>query len=153
MRQIESTERQNRTRASAWVELETKLRSELEDHVVRNEKLAKENTTVDIESKRALRSMKEKEDALAATTSKIEQLEGAMTTLTDQYEDVTTELRGLKDDYEKYKRSRKEDEATIQNNMKEILWDNEVRYRDLAESLEEQLRQRIRRFYKGEYTH
>ena len=75
-----------------------------------------------------------------------------MATLTDQYEDVTAELSGLKDNYAKYKRSRK-DEATIRNNMKEILWDNEVRYRDLAESLEEQLRQRIRRFYKGECTH
>jgi len=141
MRQIESTERQNRSRASAWVELETKLRSELEDHVVRNEKLAKENTTIDIESKRALRSMKEKEDAQAASTGRIEELERSMSSLTDRYDDVTAELNRVKDDYAKYTKSRKEDESTIRNNMKEILRDNEVRYRKQAESLEEQLQE------------
>lgn len=141
MRQIESTERQNRSRASAWVELETKLRSELEDHVVRNEKLAKENYTYDIDSKRLLRSMGEKDDALVVSASRIEELEDSLTSLTDKYEDVTAELTKLTKDYEKLMTLRKKDESTVRNNMKEILRDNEVRYQEQVESLELQLRQ------------
>ena len=44
LRQLESTNKQNRARAAAWAELETQLRSELEENVINNEKLSKERT-------------------------------------------------------------------------------------------------------------
>ena len=46
LRQLESMERQNRTRASGWANLESKLRQELEDTVAESEKLQKERNEI-----------------------------------------------------------------------------------------------------------
>jgi len=141
MRQLESTERQNRTRAAASAELETKLRSELENYVVRNEELSKENNSLSMESRRLMRSSKDKEDELVVTKCKLEEVSQSERSLCKKYEDVNTELQKISEAHSEVTKKMKGDESNNRNKMMKALRDNETRYNDQLESLEVELRQ------------
>ena len=66
LRQLESMERQNRTRAANWAELEGRLRNELEESVIRNESLSKDRSDFKARISRLERLLKESEGELAA---------------------------------------------------------------------------------------
>ena len=55
MRQLESAKKQNRVRTATWSELESRLRSELEEIMIQNEILLKENKSNSINSKKVKR--------------------------------------------------------------------------------------------------
>jgi len=74
MRQLESTERQDRARASAWAELETKLRFDLEENVIQHEKLLKEKNELEAEIKKIGISLHGNESELIISQTRREEL-------------------------------------------------------------------------------
>ncbi|KAL7561059.1 hypothetical protein ACA910_011894 [Epithemia clementina (nom. ined.)] len=64
LRQLESMERQNRTRAAGWATLEAKLRQELEDAVVASEQFQRERNELKSKAQRLERQFKENDAEL-----------------------------------------------------------------------------------------
>ena len=67
MRQLESMERKNRARATAWAEVKTKLRSDLEDNVIQLEKVTKDRNNLISSKKRLQRLLREMEEEIASS--------------------------------------------------------------------------------------
>mmetsp|Transcript_13289 Transcript_13289/g.28840 ORF Transcript_13289/g.28840 Transcript_13289/m.28840 type:complete len:110 (+) Transcript_13289:726-1055(+) len=99
LRQLESTERQSRSRASAWAELETKLRSDLEDHVIQLEKLTKERHDFIASDKRSQRQLKEKEEDIASSHETIDELSATIETLETKVEELDDEGKNIGEEY------------------------------------------------------
>ena len=139
LRQLESTERQNRARASAWAELETKLRSDLEDHVIQLEKLTKERNDLRVSEKRSQRLLKEKQDEIISSQETIEALSGTIESLQAKIEQLESEGKKMREEWVKVERQALEGVAKARNDMMKTVVESEERYRSKIESLEEEL--------------
>lgn len=139
LRQLESTERQNRTRAAGWAELETKLRSDIEEHVIQLEKLTKEKNNLVASDKRSQRLLKEKEEEAASSQEAIE-------TLSSTIEDLETKLEQMEDEGQKVKqelaiaeRKASESATKVRTEMLQTVMDSEQRYEHKIEALGDEL--------------
>lgn len=141
LRQLESTERQNRSRAAAWAELETKLRSETEEHVIEKEKLQKERNDLEADIKKTRRALQGKESELALSQSRVEDLSTTLEELSTRYENVVSELDSLKIECSNLQQYLKDSESKARVEFLGTLRDNEDRFNDNIESLEVELRQ------------
>ncbi|KAL7532098.1 hypothetical protein ACHAXR_006122 [Thalassiosira sp. AJA248-18] len=139
MRQLESTERQNRTRAAAWAELESKLRSDVEDHVIQVEKLTKERNDLVASDKRSHRLMKEKEEEIASSQETIDVLSAAVETLETRVEELEDEEKRIKQELVVAERKASEGASKVRNEMMQTVVDSEERYRSQIEALEDEL--------------
>jgi hypothetical protein len=141
MRQLESTERQSRARASAWAELESKLRSDLEENIVQNETLRKERYEMEANLKQLNRSLQSKESEQSIANSTITELNEALENTSAEYENALVELEKIKDEYSRFQSLAKENESKIRTDMVVSLQESEGRYNDRIESLEIDIRQ------------
>jgi len=141
MRQLESTERQSRARSAAWAELESKLRSDLEENVIQNEQLRKERYDLDAELKQLNRSIQNKEVELTNAQTSITELNESLQNITVEYDNAMAELEKTKSEFSSLQSFTKENESKIRNQLVLNLQDNEERYNDRIESLEIDLRQ------------
>ncbi len=141
MRQLESTERQSRARSAAWAELESKLRSDLEENVIQNENLRKEKYDLDAELKQLNRSIQNKEEELSNAQAQITELNESLQNISVEYDNTTVELEKTKSDFLSLQSFAKENESKIRNQMVANLQESEERYNDRIESLEVDLRQ------------
>lgn len=141
MRQLESAERQNRARASAWAELESKLRVDLEETLVKNETLNKERYDIDAELKRLNKSLKDKEDELSSAQAKILELKEDFHRTSTEYNTLVAELEKTVNDFDVFREQTKENESKLRSEMIMSFRENEERYNDSLESLEVDLRQ------------
>lgn len=139
LRQLESTERQNRARASAWAELETKLRTDLEDHVIQLEKLTKERNDLRASDKRSQRLLKEKDDKIASSQETIEALSATIESLEANVEQLKEEGEKMKEEWVNVERAASEAVAKVRNDMMQTVVDSEERYLSQIESLEDEL--------------
>mmetsp|Transcript_5269 Transcript_5269/g.7702 ORF Transcript_5269/g.7702 Transcript_5269/m.7702 type:complete len:688 (-) Transcript_5269:351-2414(-) len=139
MRQLESTDRQNRARAAAWAELETKLRSDLEEYIVQNEKLLKERTEIRVESKRLQRTSTENEEELVNARSTIATLTMEVQNLETKLDEVERESRKMREDWVEVERQASEGAARVRSEMMRTVVDSEDRYRSQMEVLERDL--------------
>ncbi|EJK68131.1 hypothetical protein THAOC_10720 [Thalassiosira oceanica] len=145
LRQLESTERQNRTRSAAWAELETKLRSELEDNITQVDKLTKERNDLLSSEKRNRRILKEKEEEIASSQETIDALTATIESQESKVDELEEELRKMKDETTRLERRASEGAAKVRSEMMQTVVDSEQRYRSDIESLEEQLEVERRR--------
>lgn len=137
MRQLESTERQNRARASAWAEIENKLRSDLEDNIIKLEKLTKERNELASSDKRSQRFLKEKEEDIASSLMTIDALTAKIITLEKRVEESEVEGKMIKQVLIVAERKASEGASKVRNEMMQTIVDSEERYRSQIDSLEE----------------
>ena len=145
LRQLESTERQNRNRSAAWVELETKLRSELEDNIAQVDKLTKERNDLLSSDKRNRRLLKEKEEEIASSQETIDALTATIESQESKVDELDEELKKMKDETTRLERRASEGAAKVRSEMMQTVVDSEQRYHSEIESLEEQLEVEQRR--------
>mmetsp|Transcript_13287 Transcript_13287/g.28829 ORF Transcript_13287/g.28829 Transcript_13287/m.28829 type:complete len:242 (+) Transcript_13287:726-1451(+) len=139
LRQLESTERQSRSRASAWAELETKLRSDLEDHVIQLEKLTKERHDFIASDKRSQRQLKEKEEDIASSHETIDELSATIETLETKVEELEDEGKNIRQELVVAERKASEGASKVRNEMMQTVVNSEERYQSQIERLEEEL--------------
>jgi len=139
LRQLESTERQNRSRAAAWAELETKLRSDLEEHVIQSEKLTKARNDLVASDKRSQRLLKEKEEELASSQEAIEELTATIENLEAKLDELEDEGKKTKQELAVAERRAAEGASKVRNEMLQTVVDSEQRYQSQIEALEEEL--------------
>lgn len=139
LRQLESTERQNRARAAAWAEVETKLRSELEDHVIRLEKLTKERNEFVANDKRSQRYLKEKDEEILSLRETIDALSATIESLESKVETLNAECTKRKQEVVEAERKVSEGVSRVRNEMMQTLVESEERYRAQIEMLEDEL--------------
>lgn len=136
LRQLESTERQNRARASAWAELETKLRADLEEHVIQLEKLTKERNDLRASDKRLQRTLKEKDDEIASSQETIETLTATVESLEENVANLQVEQNKLHEAKEKLEKQASEGVAKVRSELSQSIIESEERHRSQIESLE-----------------
>ena len=139
LRQLESMERQNRARASAWAELENKLRSELEETVIQNEKISKERSELKTNFTRLDRAANERETDLKECRSTIDSLTAKVAKLESEIEERENNTKKLQEDYEKVERLANEGVARVRSEMTQTVVDSEERYRGQIEKLKGEL--------------
>ena len=139
LRQLESAERQSRSRSAAWSELEAKLRSEIEDQVIQLEKLNKERNDLRAHDKRSQRLLKEKEAELVTSQETIDELAATIESLESKIEEMVDEGKRMKEEWVKVERQASEGVAKARNDMMKTVVDSEERYREQIETLESDL--------------
>lgn len=139
LRQLESAERQSRSRSAAWSELEAKLRSEIEDHVIQIEQVTKERNDLRANDKRSQRLLKEKEAELATSQETIDELAATIDSLESKLEELEDEGKRMKEEWVKVERQASEGVAKARNDMMKTVVDSEERYRQQIETLEDEL--------------
>ncbi len=141
LRQLESTERQNRARASAWAELETKLRKEIEEIMIEKDRLKNEKNELEAEIKKSRRTLQGKESELLMSTSRVEELTKQLEEVTSSYENAVSELEILKVDFKNLEATITDNESKARSEVLKTLRENEEQFNDHIESLEVELRQ------------
>ncbi|KAL7455627.1 hypothetical protein ACHAWC_008274, partial [Mediolabrus comicus] len=139
LRQLESAERQNRSRSVAWAELESKLRSEIEEQVIQLEKVTKERNDFRASDKRAQRLLKEKEAELVTSRETIDELAATIESLESKVEELENEGKKMKEEWVKVERQATEGVAKARSDMMKTVVDSEERYRLQIETLEDEL--------------
>ena len=139
LRQLESIERQNRARATAWAELETKLRSDLEENIIQLEKLTKERNDLVASDKRSQRLVKEKEQDIVASQETIDELSATIETLETKVEELEEEGKNTKQQLVIAERKAAEGASKVRNDMLQTIVDSEERYQTRIEALDDEL--------------
>ncbi len=140
LRQLESMERQNRARAANWAELESRLRSELEDTVIQNETLSKERSEFKTKYTRLERLMNEQEQDLKQAKRMIEEQTAKISKLEAQVEEMEGQAQKREEEYSKVERLANEGVMRVRSEMTQTVVDSEERYRGQIDKLEKELR-------------
>lgn len=130
MRQIESVERQNRARAAAWAELETRLRNENEELNMTKDQLIKEKNELSSTVKRLERYVKDKEDSLSTTQLEREQLKNFNAELELKLDVAQKQLASIHKDHTEAMKSLKDHEGKIRSDMTRLLRESELKYQN-----------------------
>jgi TATA element modulatory factor len=140
LRQLESTNKQNRARAAAWAELETQLRTELEESVILSEKLTKERGELKTKCTRLERSNKDDETELRQLKGELHDKTERVTKLEHQLSEMETEGAKMKAEWAEVERLANEGVSRVRSEMTRTVVDAEERYRTQLDSFENQLR-------------
>lgn len=141
LRQLESAERQNRSRANAWAELESKLRTDLEESLHESLKLSKEKREMETEMKSLHREIQSKESELETANLRLSDMSKRISLTNDRYEAVVKELDSLQLEFTALEQRHKDKESKIISEMTVTLRESEERFNDHVDSLEVELRQ------------
>jgi hypothetical protein len=141
LRQLESTNKQNRARAAAWAELETQLRAELEENVILNENLSKERGEWKTKCTRLERSTKEYENELKQLKGDLHDKTEKVQKLEHQLEEMKAEGTKMKAEWAEVERLANEGVSRVRSEMTRTVVDAEERHRAQIDSLDAQLRQ------------
>eukprot|EP00566_Odontella_aurita_P002271 CAMPEP_0113571568 /NCGR_PEP_ID=MMETSP0015_2-20120614/25623_1 /TAXON_ID=2838 /ORGANISM="Odontella" /LENGTH=1046 /DNA_ID=CAMNT_0000474527 /DNA_START=162 /DNA_END=3302 /DNA_ORIENTATION=- /assembly_acc=CAM_ASM_000160 len=141
MRQLESTERQNRARAAAWAELEMKLRGDLEDRIMELDKLTKERNEFRATVRRLERIGGEKEKELNSANATIERLNNHIETLEARVSELEDEGRKIKEEWVEVERRADEGVTKVRTEMMQTVLDSEERYRAQITNLKRELKE------------
>lgn len=143
IRQLESTERTNRIRAAAWTEMEQKLRSDMEEMVIKNEDLQKSVSELQLLAKKNERQLQNKESQMESLSNERDVLLTRVETLEDELEQAKSYGDRMKEEWMKMERSTNESSTKIRNDMMKAVMDNEARYKEEVEELKKELAQSI----------
>ena len=141
LRQLESTNKQNRARAAAWAELETQLRAELEEIVISSEQLAKERSEWKTKCTRFERSTKEYETEMKQLKGELHDKSERMRQLEHELEELKTVGEKMKNEWAEVERLANEGVSRVRSEMTRTVVDAEERHRAQVESLGAQLAQ------------
>ena len=141
LRQIDSINKQSRIRATAWAELETQLRNEIENSIVSHEKLTKECNEWKAKVGRLDRTNKEYEAEVKQLKSELYEQHDAVQKLQHQYDEALHEIKQLKASLSDMERLSNESVARVRSEITRKMVDSEEQYRIQIESLEQQLQE------------
>jgi hypothetical protein len=141
LRQLESMERQNRARAVAWADLETKLRTDLEDHVIDNEKLTKERNEYKSNHSRLTRISKDRDEELALAKTMVEEMRAKIEKQEAQIEEMETEGRNMKEEWSEVERLANEGVSKVRSDLMRTVLENEERYQMSQKSIDSELKE------------
>jgi chromosome segregation ATPase len=141
LRQLESMERQNRARAAGWAELETKLRSDLEDYVITNEKLTKERNEYRATHSRLTRINKEFEEELSVCKNTVEDQKIKIEKQQAHIEEMETEGKKMKEEWSEVERLANEGVSKVRSDMMKTVMESEERHQAQLKSLENELQE------------
>jgi len=139
LRQLESMERQNRARAAAWAELETKLRSDLEENIIENEKLTKERNDLKSSLNRTTRISKERNEELTTCKNLIEDQKSKIEKQETQITEMETEKRKREEEYSEVQRLANEGVSKVRSDMMKTVLESEERCQTQLKSMENEL--------------
>jgi len=141
LRQLESMERQNRVRTSNWADLETRLRTELEESVIQNETLSKDRSEFKTKCSRLERLVSDHEQDLKQCKRTMEEQLTKISKLETQLEDMEIRAAKREEDYTKVERLANEGVMRVRSEMTQTVVDSEERYRSQITKLENELRE------------
>ena len=141
LRQLESMERQHRVRSTAWAELETKLRNELEDTILEKDKLLRDRTELKSKYSRLERTSKELKDELEATKSELESKIDRINQLEQEARKMVEEREKAREKYAEVERLANEGVSRVRSEMSQTVVDAEERHRSQLDSLQAEIRQ------------
>jgi len=141
LRQLESMERQNRVRAAAWAELETKLRTDLEDNIIENEKLTKERNEYKSNLNRITRVSKDRDEDLSICKKLIEEQKVKVEKQETQIDEMETETRKRNEEYTEVERLANEGVSRVRSDMMKTVLESEDRYQGQLKTIENELTQ------------
>lgn len=139
LRQLESIDRQNRARAAAWAELETKLRSDLEENIIENEKLTKERNDFKSNLNRTTRISKERNEELSTCKNLIEDQKSKIEKQEAQIMEMETESRKREEEYTEVQRLANEGVSKVRSDMMKTVLESEERCQTQLKSMESEL--------------
>jgi len=139
LRQLESMERQNRARSSAWAELETSLRTQLEDSVVENESLAKERNDLRSTLNRLKRIGKDRDEELSNSKAKLEEQTTKVRTLESRLAEIEAEGQKRKEEWEEVERVANEGVAKVRSEMTKTMVESEERHQAQIKAMQNEL--------------
>ncbi|GAX24948.1 hypothetical protein FisN_2Lh224 [Fistulifera solaris] len=139
LRQIESAERQSRSRAAAWAEIESSLRSQLEETVISNEQLLKEKGDLKTRNARAERAVKEYETELKSLKIKLDDQIEMSRELQVRAHDLEIQNTKLKEEYSEVQRLANEGASKVRSEMSQTVMESEERHRIQVESIRREL--------------
>eukprot|EP00536_Pseudo-nitzschia_multiseries_P009601 jgi/Psemu1/242262/estExt_Genewise1.C_2720005 len=140
LRQLESMERQNRLRTANAAELESRLRSELEEATIRNENLGKDASEFKSKLSRLERSMKERDLEIAAAQKTIEDQLISIENLTRREEKLQSQAEKRQIEYERVEKLANEGVSRVRSEMTQTVVDSEERYRGQIDKMEKELK-------------
>jgi chromosome segregation ATPase len=141
MRQLESMERQNRARAAAWTELENKLRTELEETMISNEKFTKEKSEMKTKLSRLERTSKESQDEMRKLQNDLEEKTYKLKQLQDELANMEEEGAKMKKQWAEVERLANEGVARVRSEMSQTMLEADGRHRSQVDGLQAELRQ------------
>lgn len=139
MRQLESAEKQNRVRTATWLELESKLRTELEEIIIQNETLLKENKSNSINSKKVKRLLVETEIDLETCNIEKKALNKTIVALEINLEEASMRLKRIEKEHSDLSKLMKESDLKCRGELAMSINQSESQYHDKIESLEVEL--------------
>ncbi|OEU22996.1 hypothetical protein FRACYDRAFT_178711 [Fragilariopsis cylindrus CCMP1102] len=140
LRQLESMERQSRLRTANAAELESRLRSELEEATIENETIGKDCSEFKSKLTRLERYIKERDEELAVARKAIEEQTTTITDITRQEEILNLEAEKRQVEYEKVERLANEGVSRVRSEMTQTVIDSEERYRGQIDRMEKELK-------------
>ena len=140
LRQLESMERQSRLRTANAAELESRLRSELEEATIENETIGKDCSEFKSKLTRLERYIKERDEELAVARKAIEEQTTTITDITRQEEKLKLEAEKRQVEYEKVERLANEGVSRVRSEMTQTVIDSEERYRGQIDRMEKELK-------------
>ena len=141
LRQIDSINKQSRIRATAWAELETQLRNEIENSIVINEKITKECNEWKTKFGRLDRTYKEYECEVKQLKAELLEQHDALHTLQSHYDAAIHEMSLLKASLSDMERLSNESVARVRSEMTRKMVDSEEQFRVQIETHEQQLQE------------
>jgi hypothetical protein len=139
LRQLDSLNKQNRTRATASAELETQLRSELEENVILNEKLVKERNDWKTKFSRVERMYKELEEETKRVKKSIEEKQSRGEKLERELQQMEEDSVKMKEQWAEVERIANEGVSRVRSEMTRTVVESEERYRAQIENLKVEL--------------
>ena len=139
LRQLESMERQSRQRASNAAELESRLRSDLEEATIENERLGKASSEFKFKLSKLERLIKDREQELSKAQFMVEEQARDLGSLKRQEEKLQKEAGTRQTEYERVERLANEGVARVRSEMSQTVTDSEERYRGQIERLNSEL--------------
>jgi len=139
LRQLESMERQNRLRASNTAELETRLRSELEEATIQNETLGKDCAEFRSRLSKLERSIKERDNEITLAKKTITEQETDIEDRKNREEKLTSEVETRRIEYERVEKLANEGVARVRSEMSQTVTDSEERYRGQIDQMRAEL--------------
>jgi len=139
LRQLESMDRQSRQRASNAAELESRLRSDLEEATIENERLGKDSSEFKFKLSKLERMIKDREQELSKAQFTVEEQARDLESLKHQEEKLQKEAGTRQTEYERVERLANEGVARVRSEMSQTVTDSEERYRGQIERLNSEL--------------
>jgi chromosome segregation ATPase len=121
--------------------LETKLRSELEENVIANEKLSRERSDLKTKCNRVERTANELEVELKTTKSSLDEKSVRVKLLEEKLADMEAEGAKMKGEWAEVERLANEGVSRVRSEMTVTVVENEERHRSQLDALESELQQ------------